>query len=397
MSSIKKRGKSWYGRVEVGRDPVTGRRRQRAFSARTKKEVVDWIAEIKTDIAKAQYVPPTKRTVAEWFDEWFETVVKPHKSMRTVETYENVLEKHLKPAMGAKKLQDLTPMDVTRYHAAKLGELTARTLSQHQAVLYRCLQDAMNSGLVQRNVAALAINKPKVPDKNKYLDAIENCWELEQAMAFLAATRDEGPQAEALYTTAIELGLRKGELAGLRWQDIDFENRTIDIQQQLLKPGPSPIFGPPKNGSTRLLSTSLHLMALLRAHKARQSELKLRNLGAYHHHGLVFAKEWKDIASGRANLGDPLQINNLGQREFARLIKAANVPRIKFHGLRHTAATLALKSGIPPKVVQERLGHKKIETTMNIYAHVLRSMHADAAAVMGDLLYGNLSTAMSTK
>ena len=397
MSSIKRRGDSWYGRVEVGRDPVTGQRRQRAFSARTKKEVIDWIAELKTTVNKAQYVPPTKQTVAEWFDEWFDTVVKPHKAMRTVETYENVLENHLKPAMGAKKLQDLTPMDVTKYHASKLGGLTARTLSQHQAVLYRCLQDAMNSGLVQRNVAALAINKPKVPDKNKYLDAIENCWELEQATAFLAAARKAGPQAEAFYTTAIELGLRKGELAGIRWEDVDFDKRTIDIQQQLLKPGTSSIFGEPKNGSVRLLSASPHLMALLKAHKARQSELKLKNRGTYRDHGLVFAKEWENIASGRAKLGDPVQINNIGQREFATLIKNAGVPVIKFHGLRHTAATLALQGGIPPKVVQERLGHKKLQTTMDIYAHVLHSMHADAAEAIGGLLYGKLSTRVSTE
>ena len=100
MSSIKKRGDSWYGRVEVGCDPVSGRRRQRAFSARTKKDVIDRIAELKTTINKGQYVPPTKQTVAEWFDEWFETVVKPHKSIRTVETYKNVLENHLEASHG---------------------------------------------------------------------------------------------------------------------------------------------------------------------------------------------------------------------------------------------------------------------------------------------------------
>jgi integrase len=108
----------------------------------------------------------------------------------------------------------------------------------------------------------------------------------------------------------------------------------------------------------------------------------------YQDHGLVFAKEWAELQRRKDTLGDPLQMNNLGQREYARLLKAAGVRRIKFHGLRHTCATLLLQANVPAKVVQERLGHKKIEITLNVYAHVLPSMQQDAAVKLGALLHG---------
>ena len=103
---------------------------------------------------------------------------------------------------------------------------------------------------------------------------------------------------------------------------------------------------------------------------------------------LVFAKEWGDLHGRADSLGLPLQSNNLGQREFARVLKAANVRRITFHGLRHTSATLLLKAGVAAHVVQRRLGHKRIGITLGIYAHVLPSMQQDAARRLGGLLYG---------
>jgi integrase len=126
---------------------------------------------------------------------------------------------------------------------------------------------------------------------------------------------------------------------------------------------------------------------LLKAHKKRQAELKLANRPSYHDFGLVFAKEWSDIGTRYDTLGQPLQANNLGQKEYARLIKAAGVRRIKFHGLRHTCATLLLQAGQPVHVVSERLGHSKVSMTMEVYAHVLPDMQQNAAAKLGALLH----------
>jgi integrase len=157
--------------------------------------------------------------------------------------------------------------------------------------------------------------------------------------------------------------------------------------RQLIKPGPEPVFGPLKNGESRTLSVASETIALLRKHKARQAELKLSNRAHHHDHGLVFAKEWEHLRRHGDTLGHPLQMDNLGQNEYRRLIKQAGIRPIKFHGLRYTCATLLLQAGVPIKVVQERLGHKRIEITLNIYVHALPSMRQDAAAKLAALLH----------
>ena len=160
------------------------------------------------------------------------------------------------------------------------------------------------------------------------------------------------------------------------------------MQRQLVKPGSTPIYGPVKNKAPRVLELAPQTIDVLRAHKAHQAEIKLRNRQHYHDHGLIFAKEWNDLQRHHDVLGNPLQVNNLGQREFARLLKASGVRRIKFHGMRHTCATLLLQAGVPPHVVQKRLGHKRIEMTLSIYAHALPSMQQDAAVRLGAILHG---------
>ena len=138
------------------------------------------------------------------------------------------------------------------------------------------------------------------------------------------------------------------------------------MQRQLLKGGAAPEFGPVKNRRPRIIDLVSQTIELVKKHKAHQARLKMRNRSYYHDHGLMFAKEWDDLRGDRETLGDALQVNNLGQREFARLIRAAEVKRIKFHGLRHTCITLLLGAGVPQKVVQERLGHLRIETTLDV-------------------------------
>ncbi len=160
--------------------------------------------------------------------------------------------------------------------------------------------------------------------------------------------------------------------------------------QQLLTPGPEPVFGPTKTGAQRTISLSAQTVALLRAHRRHQRELRLANGPRYRDLGLVFAKEWKDLVGQSEPLGLPLQANNSGKRKYATLITAAGLSRIKFHGLRHTCATLLLRAGHPPHVVAERLGHAKVSMTMEVYAHVLPDMQRDAAATMGALLYSSI-------
>jgi integrase len=197
-----------------------------------------------------------------------------------------------------------------------------------------------------------------------------------------------GPQPAAFYTLALDSGARKGELCGLAWSDVDLEAGKARIVHQLLTPGPEPTFGPPKTGRPRTISLAAETVGLLRAHKRHQAEVKMANRTTYTDHGLVFAKEWADVRKHTDTLGQPLQANNLGQRGYAKLIEAAGVRRIKFHGLRHTCATLMLQAREPVHVISERLGHKKVEITLNIYAHVLPDMQQGAGDRLGALLHG---------
>jgi integrase len=239
---------------------------------------------------------------------------------------------------------------------------------------------------VTRNVASLVIGKPQW--KRDHEDVARNVWDADEARKFLAAAKAAGAQPAALYAFALDSGARKSELCGLQWGDLDLEKGTVTFIRQLTKTGRAPEFGPVKNGVPRTVDLAAETVELLKAHKRAQAELKMRNRTAYHDLGMVFAKEWGDLHGREDSLGLPLQSNNLGQREFARILKAAKVKTITVHGLRHTSATLLLKAGVPAQVVQQRLGHKRIEITLGIYAHVLPSMQQDAARRLGALLHG---------
>ena len=190
----------------------------------------------------------------------------------------------------------------------------------------------------------------------------------------------------ALYHLALDSGARRGELCGLLWQDIDLDKQQVSIMRQLTRAGASPQWGPPKNGQPRTVTLSNQTVELLRAHKAHQAQVKLANRHIYQEYGLVFAKDWWGVRTHGRTLGQPLQVTAIGQAAFKRLIALSGVTRITFHGLRHTCATLLLENKTQAHVVQKRLGHKRIEITLGIYAHVLPAMEQEAASAMDVLL-----------
>ena len=388
--SLKRRYKgSWSNILDLGyrTDPDTGRRkrRQKWVTLRgTKRDAERKLAELVNDTNKGRFIEPSKITVAEWLDIWLDLAIKPpRRSVRGYETYQSTIDRHLKPKLGSIRLQDLRAHDIERYHA-DFG-LSPSTGEKHHTILNSALKAAVRADLLQRNVATLVENKPRAPAGQH--DVLANVWEAHEAQRFLRTAKAAGPQPAAFYSLALDTGMRKAELCGLKWSDLDAQGR-LTVQRQLVKPRPQPIFGPVKNQTERVLELAPETLDLLAKHKRHQAEIKLRNRQYYHDHGLMFAKEWGDIQRRRDVLGNPLQANNLGQREFATLLKASGVRRIKFHGMRHTCATLLLQAGVPPHVVQQRLGHKRIEMTLSTYAHALPSMQQDAAARLGEILHG---------
>jgi integrase len=168
---------------------------------------------------------------------------------------------------------------------------------------------------------------------------------------------------------------------------VDLVQGRVLVQLQLLKGGAEPKFIVPKGKRARPIDIAPETVDLLKAHKVKQSALKMRHRREYHDHGLVFAKPWNQIGRSLSTFGQPLQVNNLGERELAPLIASAEVPPISLHGLRHTCATLLLAAGVPSRVVQERLGHQKIETTLSVYAHVMPGQQRDAANRLAAVLF----------
>lgn len=381
---------SWSLILDLGyvTDMQTGlrKRRQKWVTVRgTKKDAEAQLNELVRAANRGEFVERSKFTTGEWLREWLDKAIRPPaKRASTYRVYSHVIEDRLIPAIGSIRLQELKAADLKRYYTET--RLSSSTLAQHHAIVHGALKAAVLEGLVTRNVASLVIGKPQI--RRDHDSVGKNCWEPEEARAFLVAARAAGPQPGALYALALDSGARKNELCGLQWSDVDLETGTVTFVRQLTRTGRKPEFGPVKNGIPRTIDLAAETVELLKSHKRAQAELKMRNRTAYHDLGMVFSKEWGDLHGREDSLGLPLQSNNLGQREFARILKAANVRPITIHGLRHTSATLLLKAGVPAHVVQQRLGHKRVEITLGIYAHVLPSMQHDAARRLGALLFG---------
>lgn len=381
---------SWTVILDLGyeTDVTTGKRKrkQKWITVRgSKREAETKLAELVRAAHRGEFVEPTKMTLGQWLNEWVEKAIKPpQRAQSTYDSYTRVISAYLIPALGSLRLQSVRPLDLEAYYGSH-PHLSPSSLQVHHAILHSALDAAVRGGLLTRNVAQLVSNKPK---KGGGADVLDHVWTAEEASKFLAAAKAAGPQQAAFYSLALDTGARRGELASLKWSDLDTAGGKLTIQRHLQSGGHAPVFSPTKTGTVRAVELSAETLALLRAHKAHQSEIKLRNRQHYRDHGLMFAKEWADLRGRRDSLGAPLQVNNIGAREFDGLIRAAGVKRIKFHGMRHTVATLMLAAGVPAHVVQRRLGHAKVEMTLGIYAHALPSMQLDAAERLARLLHG---------
>jgi len=352
----------------------------------TRKQAEAKLTELVGQHDKGELVEPSKLTVGVYLDEWL-TTTKSRRATGTHRLYSAVVRNHLKPAFGHVLLQKLNVLHIERYYAdrANIGSRTSAVV--RHAILATALNAAVKKHLINRNVASLAANKPSAVQHAA--DSLTNVWNADEARTFLIAVKEDGnAQWIAVFALLLDSGARKNELLGLHWRDLNENQLRIERQLMECKPDGTPTFAPPKRGGIRSLDLSDETVALLRGHKKRQGEVKLANRQRYKDHGLMFAQDWDEyVATKRGELGIPLAPARVN-RKLELVSKAANVRLINVHGLRHTCATLLLSAGVPPHVVQRRLGHKKIEMTLNLYSHVLPSMQADAASRLAALLHG---------
>lgn len=323
-----------------------------------------------------------KITLGEWLDKWLEEYAKPHIRSSTWESYEENIRLHIKPAIGHIELKKLQPSHLQQLYNEKFsngrldgtGGLSSRSVQLIHAPIHAALKQAMNEGLIIRNVSE-ATKLPRGEKKN-----IRILTPDEQSKFLTVLSND---RLGIAFLLDLGTGLRVGELLALRWQDVDLESKTIRVQQALsrvrIQGGTIKTalrFQPLKTAkSRRSIPLPEPIVAELRRHKARQNEEKLRAGKGYTDHGLVFCSE----------LGQPVDPRNL-TRKLDQLIRQAGVPRINMHALRHTYATRLLEMNEHPKVVQELLGHSQISLTLDIYSHVMPEVKQKAAEKLNDVL-----------
>ena len=286
--------------------------------------------------------------------------VKDTVKQTTYESYERLVRVHLGPARGRIKLKNLSPTHVRGLYREKLDSgLSATSVQRIHALLHKALKQAMNDGLIPHNVTE-AVTAPR--QIRKEIQALPP----EQARAFLQAAKSE--RLEALYLLAIHTGLRQGELLGLRWSDVDLDQGTLQVRRIRSAAKGTPTFTTPKNNKSRSVRLTAQAVQALRGHRKRQMEERLKHAGLWQEAGLVFT----------STVGTPLNRHNVFRRSFKPLLRRAGLPDIPFHALRHSFATLMLSGREHPKVVQEMLGHSRINTTLDFYSHVLPDMQREA-------------------
>lgn len=315
-------------------------------------------------------IPGERQTVAQYLNGWLETAkttVRP----TTWHRYESYLRVHVLPDIGRIPLTRLTPDRLQRLWSEKLrAGLSPASVRQLRAFVRKALNDAARWDIVPRNVAALT-SPPKVARKEI------RTLSPDEVRHLLAAA--DGDNLGALYTLAVTTGIRQGELLGLRWRDVDLEHLTLQVRQALHRTKGEYIFSDPKSAkSRRMVALTATAIAALRRHKANQAAERLKIGTAWRDIDLVFTNEE----------GGPIDAGNLRNRSFRPLLQRAGLPRIRFHDLRHTAATLMLGRGVHPKVVSEMLGHSQIAITLDLYSHVTPTMQREAAQAMEDALSG---------
>jgi integrase len=307
-------------------------------------------------------------TVGEYLDSWLSDSVRGTVRPSTFERHEGIIRLHIKPSLGRVGLKKLTPAHVRGLHREKLDAgLAPATVRKIHSTLHKALSQAVSDGIVPRNAADVKAPRP-TPEEMQPLSEAE-------ARAFLDTAR--GDRFEPLYMLAISTGLRRGELLGLRWKDVDLERGTLRVGRALVREAGRHVLGETKTRrGRRQINLTPRAVSTLKAHCKKQLEEKIKLTGLHRDHGLIFA----------TRVGTPINPENLVNRSFKPLLERASLPEIRFHDLRHACATLLLGRGVHPKLVQELLGHATIAMTLDTYSHYMPSMGDQAAGAMEDAL-----------
>lgn len=372
---VHKRGKTYTYVVDLTRDPDTGKRRQVTKGGFANEDAaVGALNRVLGRLEEGTYVASPTAPLRLYLVEWLRTIegdVRPS----TLHSYRRNLEQHVIPRIGGVEFGRVDALVLNRLYAdlradgarrdGKPGGLSPRTIQYVSTILHRAFREAVEAKRLATNPADTATPpKPRRSTSRKV-----TTWKPETLRDFLGRSRESGDRYYPVWVVLATTGARRGEVLGLRWDDVDLDAGQASIVQTVIAVHHRVEFGEPKTESgTRSIALDPGTIAALRAWRARQAEERLALGSGYRDHGLAFAKVD----------GDPLHPERVS-REFDRRVTRWALPHITLHGLRHTWATLALKNGVHPRVVQERLGHSHVSVTLGVYSHVTTGLDQEAA------------------
>ncbi len=342
--------------------------KRESFTTNTKRECVEWLREQNTLVASGRFSRASQQTLADYLETWLASIqnsVRPG----TLYQYRMTCKNHILPSLGNLRLGEVKPALIQKLYASKLQSgIGARTVEVIKAVLHRAFEQAIKLEILERNPVD-ATTPPKAPSKEMQF------YDENQANQLLLAAK--GNRNEALYYLAIATGLRQSELLGLKWSDVDWPKKHIKVQRQLkreFKKGD--YFSQPKTkNGCRSVVLGKAAIAQLKEHRQRQNLERIVAGDSWQENDLIFPTP----------IGTPKNQSNL-YREFTQFLAVVGLPRIRFHDLRHSAATIMLNHGVPPIIVSKRLGHYKVSMTLDIYGHLIPEMQEEAAELIDELI-----------
>ncbi|MFD4583206.1 tyrosine-type recombinase/integrase [Streptomyces sp. NPDC058434] len=310
--------------------------------------------------------PTRSAKLSEWLPYWLEQYVQPRRKLSTYDKYESHVRLYIVPLLGTKRLESLSVADVRRFITRVQNVQTAATAKEAHRVLRTALTAAVREELITRNVASL-VEPPRVKQREI------NPWSLEETLGFLEAARPD--PLYAAFVLAVAMGLRRGELVGLRWSDVDLDNRVLHVRQQTQRRRGTLYDDDPKSRRSRVVPMPGLCIAPLRWHRLRQRDSFTRSGVVWSETGYVFA----------TRNGRPVEPRNV-YRSFTRVAADAGLRVVRLHDARHGCATLLTAAGVAPRVIMEILGHSQISITMDVYTHVVHDTQREAISHMDRLL-----------